>query len=385
MARASSSSSQSSSQAQPLQATSPLGDLNVSTPVGETMAMPGSTEMGVNAPSTVSTSTQITRPEMGTVIPHSPMVFLRLPAFQVLMLLQIGLDLMNEILLTQQIGTVFNPLIRETSRSYQALTTQMGRITDFFAPRQLVYQPVTHIQNQQPLQLVETMVQRQQHVPQPQPVEPVIQGQPEVILVDRNDNADEVFRNVQQQNIEVHNNIANLVENIMAQNGLNIGMHRPNFVSWFYRIGVSVPSKANFNVLLGREWIHGVGAVPSTVHQRIAIWKDDGLVENVEADQSYFLAEVNTITKKNFDKQLAHITPVMSPGPKCMISDDEMYSMKLQPEAGFVWEREFREHDYVMVNQKEISSENEDMLRTRASAYKKVDDSLTPGFPKYAM
>jgi hypothetical protein len=63
-----------------------------------------------------------------------------------------------------------------------------------------------------------------------------------------------------------------------------------------------VPSKANFNVLLGREWIHGVGAVPSTLHQRIAIWREDGLVQNIEADQSYFLAEVNNITKKNFDK-----------------------------------------------------------------------------------
>jgi len=69
MARTSSSSSQSSSQAQPLQATSPLGDLNVSTPVGATIAMPGSTEMGGIAPSTVSTSTQMTRPKMGTVIP----------------------------------------------------------------------------------------------------------------------------------------------------------------------------------------------------------------------------------------------------------------------------------------------------------------------------
>jgi len=52
-----------------------------------------------------------------------------------------------------------------------------------------------------------------------------------VILVDRNNNADEVVRNVQQQNIGAHNNIAKLVENIMAQNGLNIGLHRPNFVS----------------------------------------------------------------------------------------------------------------------------------------------------------
>jgi hypothetical protein len=41
-----------------------------------------------------------------------------------------------------------------------------------------------------------------------------------------------------------------------------------------------VPSKANFNLLLGREWIHGVGAVPSTLHQRLIIWRDDGLVEN---------------------------------------------------------------------------------------------------------
>ena len=70
-------------------------------------------------------------------------------------------------LFTQQIGTVFNHLIRDTNRSYQALTTQMGRIADFFAAPQPVYQPVTQIQNQQSLRLVESMVQRQQPVPQP--------------------------------------------------------------------------------------------------------------------------------------------------------------------------------------------------------------------------
>jgi hypothetical protein len=47
MARASSSSSQSSSQAQYLQATTPLGDLNVSIAVEATMAMPVLTETGV--------------------------------------------------------------------------------------------------------------------------------------------------------------------------------------------------------------------------------------------------------------------------------------------------------------------------------------------------
>jgi len=51
-----------------------------------------------------------------------------------------------------------------------------------------------------------------------------------------------------------------------------------------------VSSKANFNLLLGREWVHGVGVVPSSMHQRILILRNDGMVENIEANQSYFLA-----------------------------------------------------------------------------------------------
>jgi hypothetical protein len=133
-------------------------------------------------------------------------------------------------LLTQQIGTMFNPLIKITNQGYQALATQMGRIEDFFTPLQTVYQQIPQIQNipqaqiTQPVQIVETIVQRQQHVPRPQPVKPMGQAQPELILVDRKHDADEVVRNVQQQNFGAHNNIATLVENIMTQNGLNVGL-----------------------------------------------------------------------------------------------------------------------------------------------------------------
>ncbi|XP_057446268.1 uncharacterized protein LOC130738310 [Lotus japonicus] len=73
---------------------------------------------------------------------------------------------------------------------------------------------------------------------------------------------------------------------------------------------IVVPSKANYNLLLGREWIHGVGAVPSTLHQRISIWKADGIVEIVQADQSYYLAEAGYVDKKNFEKNLATISPL---------------------------------------------------------------------------
>jgi len=139
--------------------------------------------------------------------------------------------------LAQQIGIVFNPLIQSTNHSYQALATQMERIAYFFTPPQSAHQQIPRIQNipkiqnPQPLQIVELVVQRQQLGPQPQLVELVVQAQPEVVLVNRDYDVDKVVRNVQQQNLGAHNNISNLVETIMAQNGLNIGLHRPNFVS----------------------------------------------------------------------------------------------------------------------------------------------------------
>ena len=97
-------------------------------------------------------------------------------------------------------------------------------------------------------------------------------------------------------------------------------------------------------------------------------------MENIEADQSYFLAEVNNITKKNFDKKMAFIPPVMSLGPKYTVSEDEMYSMKLTPRSGFIWEREFIDQNYIIVG-------DEDVLRTRSSAYKKVASSSAQKSP----
>ena len=68
-----------------------------------------------------------------------------------------------------------------------------------------------------------------------------------------------------------------------------------------------IASKANYNLLLGREWIHGIGAVPSTLHQRLSIWSQDGIMENIEADHSYFTIDVGMVNRKNFDKALAII------------------------------------------------------------------------------
>ena len=100
-----------------------------------------------------------------------------------------------------------------------------------------------------------------------------------------------------------------------------------------------VETKANYNLLLGREWIHGIGAVPSSMHQRITIWRPDGIVENIEADQGYFKAPINHIDQRQFDKHLANIAPC-NPANFDFTQDDNAFcSLYLDPANGFQWDK----------------------------------------------
>ena len=54
---------------------------------------------------------------------------------------------------------------------------------------------------------------------------------------------------------------------------------------------VVVPSKASYNALLGCDWIHGVGAILSTPHQKLILWNEEGKTEEVITDDSYYYAE----------------------------------------------------------------------------------------------
>lgn len=53
----------------------------------------------------------------------------------------------------------------------------------------------------------------------------------EVVMVHKNQDIDQLVRNVQQNNFGGQNNITNIVEQILAQNNLNAGPYRSNFVS----------------------------------------------------------------------------------------------------------------------------------------------------------
>src|SRR3954466_14556303 len=51
------------------------------------------------------------------------------------------------------------------------------------------------------------------------------------VIIRRRQDADQVLRNIQQDVNVGQNNISNVVEQILVQNGINVGLHRPNFVS----------------------------------------------------------------------------------------------------------------------------------------------------------
>lgn len=100
-----------------------------------------------------------------------------------------------------------------------------------------------------------------------------------------------------------------------------------------------ITSKASYNLVLSREWIHGIWVVPSSLHQRVAIWRNDGIVENIEVNQGYFMAEVNHVDRRNFDKSLASIALCSLAGFAYMPLEEEFYSLKLHLTHGFIWDR----------------------------------------------
>ncbi|RYQ89685.1 hypothetical protein Ahy_B09g096203 isoform B [Arachis hypogaea] len=60
-----------------------------------------------------------------------------------------------------------------------------------------------------------------------------------------------------------------------------------------HSVFVVVPSKVSYNALLGRDWIHGVGVVPSTVHQSMLLWTKEGKPEIVKADSSLYVEQMH--------------------------------------------------------------------------------------------
>jgi len=115
------------------------------------------------------------------------------------------------------------------------LSAQMERTTNFFGAPPARNTPVSQDQS---ARLVEVPTERDidrmtENRALRQVIPPQAREEPERVpfLVNRHQDADQVVMQARQNNYEGHNNIANVVEALLTQNGLNMGLCRPNFVS----------------------------------------------------------------------------------------------------------------------------------------------------------
>ncbi|XP_058751796.1 uncharacterized protein LOC131624893 [Vicia villosa] len=151
-------------------------------------------------------------------------------------------------LLAREMRAIFSPLIlnidksnQDNSETCRQMSAQMGRMAVFLGAletsicrrtNQIVIQDDEPTINQiRPLRpppetrsLGAGLDQQtiQQDIPEEQPER--------VVVVNRNQNADEVIHRVRQNN-QMETNLTAMIERIMTQNGLNTGLRRPNYTS----------------------------------------------------------------------------------------------------------------------------------------------------------
>lgn len=103
--------------------------------------------------------------------------------------------------------------------------------------------------------------------------------------------------------------------------------------------------KVNYNLLLGREWIHRIMVVPSILHLRLSIWWGDGIVENMEVDHGYFTVDVKMVNKRNFDEALTTIPPCYPEDATFRPHPNTTSVLTLHPTHDFIWDDEDHDHD----------------------------------------
>ncbi|XP_050211729.1 uncharacterized protein LOC126661890 [Mercurialis annua] len=79
-----------------------------------------------------------------------------------------------------------------------------------------------------------------------------------------------------------------------------------------------VNARSNYNVLLGRDWIHSNMCIPSTMHQMLILWREAGEAEIVQGDPSPFGEDSNVLEAMMYDEQTLPSGAAADP-PSCNI------------------------------------------------------------------
>lgn len=72
----------------------------------------------------------------------------------------------------------------------------------------------------------------------------------------------------------------------------------------------------------------------------VVVWREDGIVENIEANQSYYKGEVGKVGRKDFDRNLKKIPSCYAAKEVYTSQKYSIYSLNLHPDNGFIWDKE---------------------------------------------
>ncbi|KAI5327999.1 hypothetical protein L3X38_027395 [Prunus dulcis] len=67
-------------------------------------------------------------------------------------------------------------------------------------------------------------------------------------------------------------------------------------------------TSTTYNALLNRDWIHQSLCVPSTLHQQLALWNEEGFMDTVEADPRPFLSSAMCFEARDYHDHLGPFT-----------------------------------------------------------------------------
>ncbi|XP_050896617.1 uncharacterized protein LOC127103396 [Lathyrus oleraceus] len=139
-------------------------------------------------------------------------------------------------MLTNQMGTVLNPQIQEFAETNRHVANQLTRLCNFLgAPaRQITPMIRLTIPVQIEIEATEEETIHEGQIIRPlqhQGVESGVVGRNQVVMVNRQQDADQIVDQHRQEDLAVENNLTTIVERIMARNGMSATLQRPLYVS----------------------------------------------------------------------------------------------------------------------------------------------------------
>ncbi|XP_058741295.1 uncharacterized protein LOC131613663 [Vicia villosa] len=141
-------------------------------------------------------------------------------------------------MLTNQMGTVFNPIMQESAESNRQVVDQLARLCNFLGePRTLGRQtPRANRHEYIPVRMGvdqdENETIQQCQIPRLRPNQDgTRERHQQVVMVGRQQDADQLVEQYQQEEAAIENNLTTIIERIMARNGINTPLQRPTYLS----------------------------------------------------------------------------------------------------------------------------------------------------------